>query len=383
MTSSADCRNKNELAMSVANQIEAVRWRMATSSYIMSGQFIRLAVEMVRLAIETGGSVYRSLLLSVFLLTRAVDASAAVRDDKPVDCKLKRYASIDLTVGVNGRLLVPVTIENSDAMMVLDTGTAFSSVWQDAAVRLGLHPIPFPKGTADIHFGSIQVDQHAESRGFLLGSLKFAAIDFLVLPESSRAIFGMPATIVGIIGMDVFSKVDVELDIAHSQLNLYSQDHCPGNVVYWTDTYASVPMKRGLAGNFSFPLELNGKKIEATISTGNLQTTLSADVERKLFKDASDPSADGDDTGGSGVAGGSYRLMQITANGLKVINAQVVLVDSKGPDCKLTTIDGASAYTGCFGAYPLKLGFSVLSNLHLYLATKERVLYFTAATTDK
>jgi predicted aspartyl protease len=327
--------------------------------------------------------VYRYLLLSVFLFTRAIDASATSHDDKSVDCKLKRYASIDLTVGVNGRLLVPVAIENTDAMMVLDTGTAFSSIWQDAAVTLGLHPIPFPKGTAAPSFGNIPINQHAESRGFLLGSLKFAAVDFLVLPESSRAIFGTPATIVGIIGMDVFSRVDVELDIAHSQLNLYSQDHCPGNVVYWADTYDAVPMKRGLAGNFSFPIELNGKKIEATISTGNSRTTLSADLERKLFHDASDPSTTGRDTASAGAAGDSYRLMEITANGLKVINAQVALVASRSPDCKLTTIDGASAYTGCFGAYPLELGFSVLSKLHLYLATKERVLYFTAATTDQ
>ncbi len=40
--------------------------------------------------------------------------------------------------------------------------------------------------------------------------------------------------VVGVIGTDLLGKFDVDLDIAHKKLNLFSPDHCKGQVVYWT-----------------------------------------------------------------------------------------------------------------------------------------------------
>jgi len=40
----------------------------------------------------------------------------------------------------------------------------------------------------------------------------------------------------------------------------------------------------------------------------------------------------------------------------------------------------AALHAGCYGAEaPLKLGMNVISKMHLYFATKESMLYFTAA----
>jgi hypothetical protein len=57
---------------------------------------------------------------------------------------------------------------------------------------------------------------------------------------------------------------------------------------------------------------------------------------------------------------------------------RIVLVERDGGGCVITTRQGATGIANC-GALPLRLGLNVLSKLHLYLAIRENVLYFTAA----
>jgi hypothetical protein len=83
--------------------------------------------------------------------------------------------------------------------------------------------------------------------------------------------------------MDVLGNLDFELDFANNKLNFYSHDHCPGRVVYWTNTYSSAPITRGPLGKYYFPIELEGKKVEASISTVNPGTSLPTEVTRRQY----------------------------------------------------------------------------------------------------
>ena len=47
--------------------------------------------------------------------------------------------------------------------------------------------------------------------------------------------------------------------------------------------------------------------------------------------------------------------------------------------CHLSSHLGAATYEGCLGIHPLALGQNVISKLHFYIATKEKMLYFTPA----
>ena len=60
--------------------------------------------------------------------------------------------------------------------------------------------------------------------------------------ELKRGSYG--GEVAGDLGTRMFEKVDLELDIAGGKFNLFSSDHCPGNVVYWTKNYAELPLKR-------------------------------------------------------------------------------------------------------------------------------------------
>ena len=79
-----------------------------------------------------------------------------------------------------------------------------------------------------------------------------------------------------------------------------------------------------------------------------------------------------------------YRAMKLSGEGIQIINAHILLIDRPRNDfCSLGSRAGAAAYEGCFGAHPLRLGLNVLTKLHLYIAMKEKVLYFTPAEAHK
>jgi hypothetical protein len=63
---------------------------------------------------------------------------------------------------------------------------------------------------------------------------------------------------------------------------------------------------------------------------------------------------------------------------------------ARAADCALTRVAalnlseradkaGVVGYTTCISVHPLTLGRNVLSKLHIYIATKQEVMYFTAA----
>jgi hypothetical protein len=163
-------------------------------------------------------------------------------------------------------------------------------------------------------------------------------------------------------------------------MNFFSQDHCPGHAVYWSAKYDSAPIRFGSLGEFYFPMELEGKKLETTLATSKPMTTLNTDATRKLFN-FDGTSADVETvTDDAGRTAAHYRAMRLSGEGLEIINARISLIDlSADNPCHLSTHLGAATYEGCLGIHPLALGQNVITKLHFYIATKEKMLYFTPA----
>lgn len=196
----------------------------------------------------------------------------------------------------------------------------------------------------------------------------------LVAPAKEPRHAGIP--IIGALGTDLFTPVDFELDLAHKTLNLFSQDHSSGGV-YWSDTAAVIPMYRGPMHDLYFAMELDGKRIETGIATGQEDSSLAIAASRLPFNfDAQSPGSE------VGRHQGYYRVMKLTTPGLAVSNAMIQLRADNSCKVVVKTFEGHTAGysgTGCFGQYPLELGLDVLKKLRLYFATKEQVLYVTAA----
>lgn len=309
------------------------------------------------------------------LLVCGVSCVPAVASGK--QCSLTRLTSVELQV--DPVVMLPVTLQGSKAWMTLNTGSVFSVIDGRAADALRLHSKPLP-ATVEMSYGGFRLDKIAVVDSFQIGTVRFRkGTELLLSPQRGPVPRYHGDPIVGTLGMDVFVHVDVDLDLAHRRLNLFSQDHCPGAVVYWSDTAASVPMQRGRLGDLYFPIELDGERIQASISTGQWNSSLRTDVSKRVFHfDQQSPGNEVETVLGHRRV--YYRAMKLTAPGLKVTGARIqLLAPSKW--CQVTSfgfLHGTVGYDGC-GVHPLELGLSVIEKLHLYFATGEGVLYFTAA----
>ena len=295
------------------------------------------------------------------------------------NCQLKRYASLELSEPVGSHLLVPVTIKGTRAYMVLDLASAYSSVLESAASRFAL-PTQSITTHVEVHVAGKQLQRLATVAPFSLGGLEFKSAEFLVFPDKIFSGGTADAPVIGILGMNFLSQFDIELDVAHRKMNLFSQDHCPGHTVYWSKTYDSAPIRLGALGELYFPMELDGKKLETTLATSNPMTTLHTDATRKLYNFDSHSTDIEAETDAAGNTTAHYRAMKLSGEGLEIINARIQLVDpTPNTSCYLSNRNGAASYGGCLGVHPLLLGQNVLSKLHLFIALKEKVLYFTPA----
>jgi len=315
-----------------------------------------------------------SLIRSLWVVLLAASSCAYAAEEK--SCNLHPVASIDLIFGDSGPIMVPVTIEGHDLTMLLDTSTPMTWISEGASSQLALHSQPV-SGYATWQIGGARIQRYLHVEGLKLGTSRFKEVDVGVNPLQKTWSAAEPA---GVVGMPTIGAFDVDLDLAHHKLNLISTDHCPGKVVYWADAYQSIPMRLAPTGVYYFPMELNGRKIESVLSTGDPMTDLPADVSREVFNvDSNSPDVEIDKVA-DGSEGAVYKAMELTsaAGALKILNARVRLITIK--HCPLQKEGGVVAYgAGCIGGAPLRLGFNVVSKLHLYLATKEKMLYFTSA----
>ncbi len=207
-----------------------------------------------------------------------------------------------------------------------------------------------------------------------LGRAEMANSEMAVVPNWRN-----PQT-VGNFGSDLLQKLDVELDLAHRKINIFSQDHCPGAVVYWTDNYAVIPFTFGRWGNMVFRTSVNGVAMDGTISTGRAASTLDLRTAKNrvgIDVDTSNPIAFGDE----GVAY-KMRLQKLDLGGLAVMNPEMVLAPQ--PECaNPSTLKGTAAVDGyekadC-GLVPLDVGTDVLKKLRIYISSKEKKIYVSGA----
>ncbi len=250
----------------------------------------------------------RQSIVAVFALMSALSLPPKSLASDSKGCGLTQYASLDLLEGPHGRLLVPVTMQGTAGFMVLDAEAGMSTVTESAAALLGLRVKPAPVDT-DFTIGRHEVRKIATAEGVSLGGARFKMAKFLVRPAAENASGMDDPKLFGFLGMDLFEHVDVELDLANHKLNLFSQDHCPGHVVYWSKTYGSAPISFGVLGELYFPMELDGKKVEATLDTLDAHTNLSTDVTRALFHFDSDSSDVETETTATGQTIAHYRAM--------------------------------------------------------------------------
>ncbi len=92
----------------------------------------------------------RRLRLFGFIWLLLLADTGLAQSSAAKSCGLKRYGSIDFTVFSN-EILIPVTVQNTPALMRLHLATGASMLLTTTAQTLGLHPRELT--TSGVHLG--------------------------------------------------------------------------------------------------------------------------------------------------------------------------------------------------------------------------------------
>jgi len=284
-------------------------------------------------------------------------ASPAVADDS---CRLVRMAAFDMNIDSAGGVYVPITISGLSVNLLIDTGGIFTMLTDQSVQKLGLNRLN-TFGSRETMFGGKKIEYYVETRDVNLGGLKADHMPMQVIPDGI-----LPDEIGGTLAPNILRHYDVDFDFAHARVNLFSQDHCDGKVVYWTaDSPAQIRIGIDPDGHIDVPVEVDGKEIKGAIDTGSSRSVLSLELAKHLFDiDANDPKLT-PEKGRPRVL--HYPFATLTLQGITVRNPDIELISDA--DSHLSD-DGPKFI----------LGMGILRQMHLYIAYKEKKLYVTAAS---
>jgi hypothetical protein len=316
------------------------------------------------------------LFAAICILVCSTSAESRASAQKET-CELHQVVSISLDVAENGQILVPVEINKTPAFMYLEIGSPFSSLSQQTASRFKLLETEMGK-VIEVKSGGKRVAQYTDM-DFMLGELSYRQARFLIDPHSETSRYSRPE-VIGILGMDLLWKMDLELDLAHHKLNLYDHSHCGNQIFHEATNYGVVPLQRNAFGNIFFPMELDGRKLETLLTTASRETTLSTDAAKRVYGFDKDSSGIESVTDKDGHQTPLYRAMKLTASGLTLTDEKVRLCDPPNNTCHLARKGEVIGYAGCLYQYPLRLGSDFFSRLHVYINTQENLMYYTANT---
>jgi hypothetical protein len=338
-------------------------------------------------------------LFGAALAASLVCANAA--QAQPQDCSLKQIASLPMTTTASGKIAVPAKIDGTDRLLAVELNASISGIDKNAidALELDTHPIPgaqVPSDLTNIIFTPGEAvfiySDEVFTKGVLTSILRKVSLPDLQIGAfdiKDFSVTAMPAWdvdgIAGILGTGILQHFDMELDFANARMNLYSQDHCAGKVVYWANQYAAIPLAiNPLTGEIMVPATLDGGALTVTLATDPGHSFMSRSIAAKIVgasfdSSAATPIVHFDPYGRDWV---HYPFKMLSLGGLGLQNPQIDLFSDDY--CTQTKLHGPIYVLAAKDSENLCKSDAVielaeLKHLHLYFAFGEKKLYVTAA----
>jgi predicted aspartyl protease len=238
---------------------------------------------------------------------------------------------------LNGVPLVTPLANGVPINLLLDTGAERTIVTPSAAQRTGAQRpgIEFNRQMRGIA-GTMQMHE-VELRRFTIGGVAIPWRRIAVGPVTPPSVFFGPLD--GLLGTDVLSSFDVDIDLPHHRMVLYEKQSCPGAMPDWTEPYADINTGRAGSGHLFFPVHLDGRAIVASVDTGAKMTTLSSKIALALGVSeavmAGDRSITIRGAAGELVGGHIHRFSQLEVGGDTARDPEIVVADVNLPDADL------------------------------------------------
>jgi hypothetical protein len=307
-------------------------------------------------------------------------------------CSLAQMASLDMTILPDGRFAVPVTINSTQHEFLVDTSGVFSAITGESVEKLGLKEAPTNMEMYGVNgkerISTVDVDS------FKVGNNEathFHLMGYRPNPQPQKQDEKSESQkIDGILAPDFLNLFDIELDFANKKMNLFSQDHCPGKVVYWTrGGFAELPFHHtggviAAIPHIDFQMTLDGQDVSTDLDTGSATSWLRHKMALQVFGvDETSPGVTKSALSTDAMPVYHKQFGSLTLGGLSVQNPQVDIIVDQMENAFRMEHSEKSRDDPMYGSHlspeQFTLGMNVLSKLHLFIAYKEHVVYLTAA----
>lgn len=316
----------------------------------------------------------RGMILAAMALGALSVSAARAEECKP----LQRYGVIPFEYTSGGNITLPASLAGQKTHIMLDTGAYWGNIRDDLVKALNLK-VRSANGIIMIDLSGEQMTQVAVVPDVKIGNLNFGAAEFFVSTGDRDVPLEEEA---GLLGQNLLTQVDLEIDNAHKTISLFSQDHCDGDGVHWADEAVVLEYKRQKAqGHTSTRIgqsidanqidppiviaDFEGQPVPVLFDTGASFTSMDIDVARKRF--GVTPSTPGVEPFGkvTVAAGGTLDTYKYTFKKLSIAG-----VNYENLPVLLAKFDNNTQVI---------LGMHEMKHLHLYFAFKEGRIYITAA----
>jgi clan AA aspartic protease (TIGR02281 family) len=248
--------------------------------------------------------------------------AAGAQAMQPTACLVERRAELPVTL-LRNFLLVPVSLDGRKVLMVVDTGAEATTLTPEAATSLGLASAPSDTvvvgASGRLRAGSLRL------RRMELGGIerRGVAVDVGAMPL--LAIAGRK--VAGLLGIDALGGYDIEIDLPHHLLRLYSAPPCPGFVPPGFRAGEGHALRRAGGGLITLSVRVDGQAVRALLDTGARSTLVTRRVAAGLGVTDDDLSRDplvtGRGIGTGSVAFRRHRFDEVRVGDIAVRDMQV------------------------------------------------------------
>lgn len=211
-------------------------------------------------------------------------------------CTLERVGLVPFETDETAHVFVPAALADHPTRLMLDTGGFWSVITDDLAKALNLK-IQRSYDIALVDASGAKLDRYVTVPHMKLGELTIGIpIDFVLshnMGAASTKEFG------GTLGLNFFSRMDLEIDNAHKTISLFVANKCgDARVVHWADEAVTLnyrversraPIGSRLGGKkmqITLPIvaaELEGQDIRVLFDTGSTVSLVDIDLAKRRF----------------------------------------------------------------------------------------------------
>ena len=182
-------------------------------------------------------------------------------------CQVESRATVPVRLE-DGLAVVEVTIDGASVPMILDTGADRTVLTAAAVARLRLPPDPWTGTTLRGAGGRLEGRRNVSPDSIRLGgvALRRRALS----PKLSLPVIAGLGRQDGLLGDDLLSLFDLDLDLPGGTLTLFSVRDCNGRFIPWDRPYEAVPIQLGMRSRAMplVPVRLDGRPLDAVLDTG-------------------------------------------------------------------------------------------------------------------